>query len=249
MRARLVTLALLLVAGCVSTSPVLVPDRPSLVTAGAPLVVVDRAGVRLTVDGDAWRADPHNLGEVMMPLLVTIENHSGRAIRIAYVQFDLLGGSGFRYPAIPPLQSRPAVGELTSPAAPALAEYHPARPSRVYPRFAPRRIHPRFELRGFFIAPWFAPFYPGFAPWPYAFPYEPYIYSSYDAWPSRLPTEDMLAAALPEGVVQDGGRVMGFLYFQGVQSRESHVQLEVRLIDAMNGQMVGTVSIPFSVRR
>jgi hypothetical protein len=59
----------------------------------------------------------------------------------------------------------------------------------------------------------------------------------------------MLAEALPEGVVQEGGKVSGFLYFEGVANRESRVEFVMNLVDASNGENFGQVSIPFAVSK
>jgi hypothetical protein len=59
----------------------------------------------------------------------------------------------------------------------------------------------------------------------------------------------MLEQALPEGTLEAGGRVEGFLYFQGVAERESQVVLQARLVDGRTGEPFGTLDIPFQVRR
>jgi hypothetical protein len=58
----------------------------------------------------------------------------------------------------------------------------------------------------------------------------------------------MIAEALPEGVLQDGGRVEGFLYFRGVLGREARVTLRFELTDAANDQPFGAVNVPLVVR-
>jgi hypothetical protein len=59
----------------------------------------------------------------------------------------------------------------------------------------------------------------------------------------------MLRRALPEGTLEDGGALDGFLYFQDVGEREGRVTLEARLVDARTGEQFGTLSIPFQVER
>jgi hypothetical protein len=58
----------------------------------------------------------------------------------------------------------------------------------------------------------------------------------------------MLRRALPEGTLEPGGTVTGFIYFQGVSEREGSVTLQARLVDARTGEQFGTLSIPFGVR-
>jgi hypothetical protein len=59
----------------------------------------------------------------------------------------------------------------------------------------------------------------------------------------------MLEQALPEGTLQDGGTVSGFLYFQGVAEREKLATLKAQLVDARTGEPFGELSIPFQVSR
>lgn len=186
-------------------------------------------GVALRVIGDAWKGDPQDLGKLFTPVRVTIENHSGRTVRVSYRDFSLAGASGFRYAAIPPIKAR---GTLSAAEAP---------PPLLQPA--------RWEHRGFYVAPHYSHLYPGLAPWPGVFAYDPLWYDSiYARWPERLPTQDMISEALPEGVVQDGGSVSGFVYFQSVTSRESAVQFEMSLVDGSSDQQLGVVTIPFTTK-
>jgi hypothetical protein len=179
-------------------------------------------GVRVLVSGAAWKGNPSNLPEIFTPVHVTLENHSGRPIRVSYQDFTLKGGTGFTYAAIPPLAlQRQAVVE-----------------------------RPRFYYDRFLIAPHFSYFYPGYPLWPSPWFYDPLYYDRlYGYWPPPLPSKDMLAEALPEGAVQEGGKVSGFLYFEGVASRESRVEFAMNLVDASSGENVGQVSIPFAVSK
>ena len=68
-------------------------------------------------------------------------------------------------------------------------------------------------------------------------------------WPERLPTQEMLPEALPEGVVENGGSVAGVIYFESVTGRESAADLEMTLVDPNDGQTFGRVAIPFQVRK
>jgi putative addiction module killer protein len=49
--------------------------------------------------------------------------------------------------------------------------------------------------------------------------YRVYFERNYGQWPRDLPSEEMISEALPEGVIEGGGRVSGFLYFQRVAGR------------------------------
>jgi hypothetical protein len=64
-------------------------------------------------------------------------------------------------------------------------------------------------------------------------------------WPERPRAQDMLSEALPEGVVEDGRRVAGVVYFESVCGRESAVEFEMTLVDSSDGVTFGRVAIPF----
>ncbi len=237
--------------------PELKPDAGAARAPGNPnLALAEVSGVRVIVSGDAWKGEPRNLAEIFTPVKVTIENQSSRALKVNYQEFALKGASGFAYAAIPPLQayaptSRAPRASLKAGVAyvsyqPEGAEKGPAvQQQSPPPRFAPRIYHDRF-----FVAPHLSWYYPGWAPWVYPFPYDPLYYDRfYGYWSEPLPTRDMLAEALPAGAVQNGGHVTGFLYFQGVGSRESRVTFQMDLVDASNNQAFGQVSIPFVVNK
>jgi len=67
----------------------------------------------------------------------------------------------------------------------------------------------------------------------------------YGSSPEQLPTPDMISQALPEGLVQDGGNVTGFLYFPSVTGSEPAVELDMTLSDASDGEAFGHIAIPF----
>jgi len=176
---------------------------------------------------------------VLTPVRVTLENHSGHPVRVAYRHFTLLGGSGFRYAALPPFSLQTAVGVADSP----VGLVHVAYPTR-----AAVVVRPRFEARHFWVARPYVHYYVGLTPWPYPWYWDPLYHDRwYAAWPSQLPTRDMLERALPEGVVEDGGSVSGFVYFQHTK-QESSVQLQFELLDARTDAHLGTASLPFLVR-
>src|SRR5207248_9956667 len=111
---------------------------------------------------------------------------------------------------------------------------------------APALRQARWEHHGFFVAPHYPYLYPGIEPWGGPFAYDPLDYDGYyRRWPERLPIQDMLSEAIPEGAVQDGGTVSGFVYFHSVTSRESAVQFQMNLVDASDGTAFGVIIIPF----
>lgn len=240
-----VTLLLLTLAGC-AVEPILIPDRSaSLATGADPIAVAELSGVRVTLNTAAWSGEPRDLALTMSPILISLENHSGRNLRIAYRDFAIVGANGFRYAALTLLPGQAPSGAAEPGALPdfRFVDYHPARP--VTPRPLPP---PRFHHHRFFVAPPYRHWYPNVFVWPHVFVYDG---SAYDRsrWPVQLPTNDMLAEGLPEGVLEQGGSLSGFLFFQGVTQAERRVRLEMKLIDASTNDELGTLSVPLLVRR
>jgi hypothetical protein len=151
-----------------ATDAALVPGSQNVAEASA-------AGVSVKVTGDAWNGDPQDLGTLFTPVRVTLENHSGKTLRISYRDFTLAGGSGFNYAAIPPMRARGTLSAREAPAAPTLQMV-------------------RWEHRGFFVAPHYSYLYPGIERWQGVFAYDPLYYDQFYAnWPERLPSQDMIS--------------------------------------------------------
>jgi hypothetical protein len=209
-------------AGC-ARDRALVPAPTALVVAGEPRRAVERqGGVQVTVHGEAWQGEPRNLETVLTPMHVTIQNASGRPVRVRYQAFVLRGTSGQRYEALSPL--------------------HIDKPGPVQSQIVPIYTHDRF-----WVAPHLSPFYPNLQRWYGAFPYDP-VYYARVRWRAELPTRDMLRRALPEGVVEHGGQVSGFLYFPRVVAREQQVLFTAELAEGRDGVQVAAVRIPFVIR-
>jgi hypothetical protein len=200
--------------------------------AGAPLAPGRRnvaettaSGVTVLVTGDSWKGDPQDLENLFTPVRVTIENHSGKTLRVSYRDFGLAGASGLHYAVVPRIEARGGLSahEATSPPSLRLADWEPG--SHVALQFP--YLPPGVDSLG-------------------RFAYEPpQSGRSPASWPEGLPTRDMISEALPEGPVRDGGRVAGFVYFQRVTGRESEVEFELSLVDASEGQAFALVAIPF----
>jgi hypothetical protein len=227
MRSTAAVLSLIALGAC-AHERVLEPAAGASLAPGRPKVAeVSAAGVTVKVNGDAWKGDPQDLGTLFTPVRVTIENQSGKTLRVSYRDFSLAGARGFHYAAIPPIKARGTLSALEAPA-------------------APRLQMAGWEHDRFRIAPHYSYLYPGIAPWAGPFGYDPLYYDRYYArWPEHLPTQDMLSEALPEGAVQDKGSVAGFVYFQSVTGREPSVQFHMTLVDAGDGQPFGSIAIPF----
>lgn len=208
--------------GC-ATTPELVPAPDAQPAPPGPGkgAIAEVSGVRVIARSDAWAGFPPDLDKVT-PILVTIENDGKVPLRIRYNEFSLVAPStGKRYAAIPPFNIRGIeVEPITS-----------------------------LGYSGFWVAPYYAPYYPRLRPYYGVFPFDSYYYDQYyPAWVDiQLPTGDMIQKALPEGVLDPGGRITGYLYFQNVDRDARMVEFTQELVDADNGERFGEVRIPFEV--
>jgi hypothetical protein len=225
--------ALCMLAGCATTS--LSPAPAAETMEGARDIAVSRIdGVSVTAQADAWQGDRAVTGTVQ-PVRVTIRNESTSALRVRYGDFALIDTDGRRYAALPPFRVE---GQLMSPV--------------IYPGYGV--ISPRFTFSRFHLAPYFSPLYPGIPvyAWPYHI-YDPFYYDFYhrDLVAAIRPTVEMLSLALPEGVIEPGGSVSGFLYFQRVRRDVPSVVYRQDLIvvgtNGTAGANFGQISIPFTV--
>ncbi|HYS83158.1 MAG TPA: hypothetical protein VEM76_20820 [Anaeromyxobacteraceae bacterium] len=202
----------------------LVPAPGAQTLPGKPRVAEETVeGARVQVDSAAWGNG--QLYDVLSPVKVTIDNGSGRPLRVAYGEFTLGGPSGFRLAALPPYQAAAVDAAAGSVGVP-----------------------PGFVGSGFLVAPARAHLYRGILPWHGPFPYDPVYYNRwYGAWPASLPNEELLRQGLPEGVLQPGGHLSGFLYFKD-QPKGTALTFYASLVDAEKGESFGTVAIPFTVK-
>jgi hypothetical protein len=236
--------ALLLAAGCLSETKL--QPLPSTPTTLAGRAVAESHGVRLVAEPSVWKGRPSNLESLVTPVWVRLENQSGRPLRISHELFSLEGGSRFSYAALSPFEVRReelAVGGsgLQGPSfsfGVGLGWGWGGYPGLGYP-WSPLLWSPPFYRP--YWDPWWGSFH-GFGPYP-SYGYYPYYSTPVEA----LPTRDMLRRALPQGTLEDGGIVSGFLYFQDVGGSERRVTLQARLVDARTGEPFGTLSIPFQV--
>ncbi len=223
-----VPLALLVAGGVAGCSPTAyLEPAPTAVTLPrrSDADVAKVAGVRIVAIGDAWSAVPPGLAGVITPVKVDIRNESDQPVDVRYEDFKLTA-AGFTSAALPPYKITGAVGG---------------------PGFGGVPVVPAFAYRRFFIAPAYAPFYDwDFDRWDGPFAFDLGYYSTYyPFWRERMPTRDMRAQAIPEGVLNPGGRLSGFLYFQKVDKKAGPVSLSFDLVNADNGTALGKVELPF----
>ncbi len=164
-------------------------------------------------------------------LRIAIDNRSNNALRLSFNEIALVGKQGEVYAALPPFRMVGTAGDLN-----AEAGYAPI-------------LEPGFYHQGFRVAAAYVSIYPTLPAFRGAFFGDPMYYDNYWAVLSEAapPTTKMLLLALPEGVLEAGGRVSGIVYFEKVRADADRVELRARLVDADTGRIVGIVSLPFVV--
>lgn len=208
----------IIIAGC-AQEPVLIPDPASPTRISGTTAVEKVKGVYVAASGDAWQGEEKVL-EHVTPVKININNNHGSLLKISYSLFSLRDMSGILYSALPPYSIKGSIQE-------------PVTASNYY-------------CPGFYVAPYYAPFYPRLPGYRDPFYYDPFYYEHYyNCWKEiKLPTKEMLDEAIPEGVLENGAEASGFLYFQKI-GKADHYTFEMDLMDAKSGERFGTISIPF----
>lgn len=210
---------LLLLAGC-ATHLVPAPYAQRLPGPGHA-AMAEQAGVRVIVAAGAWSGRPLSLPSLVTPVLVTVENAGTVPLRIRRENIALVALDGRQFAARGPYD---ITGVAVDPAPTGLA----------YPR-------PSIGIGLGVSRGW------GFG---LGFPFygDPFLYDDY-YYPMQvripLPTGDMVAMALPEGVLEPGARSQGYVYFERTPRDVKEVDLVVRLEHARTGETLGTIAIPF----
>lgn len=235
---RLCGIALLgVLAGC-STEGRLRPSvAPGIVLSrGGRAATIEEQGVRLSANGSSWKRDPWNLPRYVTPVELSLENHSGRTLRIQYAQFELLGEA--RYIALNPrflstyapepfseagTSHHSSTGRRELASLRSLASVQDEEPEQPSP---PRREPVSEEEVSRDLRRNTVP-------------------SGGDT--SGRDTGEVQRLSVKEGLLEDGACLSGFLYFQNVGANERQVTLQARMVDANTGETFTTLRIPFEV--
>lgn len=211
-----------LIGGC--SHGQLVPAASAHVIPGAPTAAFDeQEGIRVSVNGDAWRGPPDDLAKRLTPLKVRLVNHSGKPIQILYERFTLRGANGRTYRPLPVVP----------------LDHDGARSTHLLPIFA---------NANFFVGPRYRDVYPSLESWSVALQRDETFYQhQYQLWGDGLPTTQMQRCALPEGVLGDGGEMSGYLYFENATRDEDRLKFKAELEEGHGGDVVATIELPFRV--
>ena len=220
----LIAAALPLLGICGCSHAGLVPASSAKVIAGAPKAAFqEAAGVRCSADTVAWPDGAPKPPESVVAVKVRVRNESGKPIRLLAADFVLVGKSGQKYRPIPVL---PLGGE-TLP-----------------------RLNPVYASVKFYVAPRFRAAYPTLEPWSAALERDQALYDrQFERWGKGRPTLQMIRMALPEGVLEDGGLISGFLFFESPLDDEDRVNFQADFLPGDgSGNAVASIEIPFRVR-
>ena len=189
-------------------------------------------GVSVVAQAADWPGSAPVKNEIT-PVQVTLENGSDNPVRIRYSEFALVGPDGRRYAALPPFSVEGDVEETIT-----IDGYDPI-------------AEPAFAYNSFAVAPYYGSVYTGLTPYTGTFAYDPYYYDTYNTyWADfdiELPTDEMLDRAMPEGVLESGGTVEGFVYFEKVTEDVPRVTFRADLVNADTGDVFGETRVPFVV--
>lgn len=228
-------LVAILLSAC-AARPSLVPaPEANRVAPGGTIARASDAGVTITVDPDAWRGGVR-IENVVTPMRITIENKSDRKLRVSYADFALEAQADERFAALPPYDIHATV----------------AGPAPAY-RYSPvDRL--AFSHHGFQIAPFYHYMYPSLSVWDgHVFYFDPRYYGTHYPYWGRtrveLPTAEMLRYALPEGVLEEGGSVAGFLFFEHVDTdlTPPEVTFRAQVVDIVSDETITTLEVPFVI--
>ncbi|ROO29802.1 hypothetical protein [Salinisphaera japonica] len=221
------TLAVLALAGC-GGGVNLKPASSIGPNGDSNRSVVDAVnGVQMRVKTGQWDGDASVLRDVT-PMHVRIENESDQPIRLSYDNFALVAAAtGQRFAALPPIAIDGSV----------------ERSANVVGS-------PGFTSSGFAVAPYYSSSYPGMNAYSTAYGYDSGYYNNYTRrWADynvKLPTPYMREVAIPDGVIEPGGMIEGFLYFEKVPTDKiAGVDFRATLVNAESGNRFGQISVPF----
>jgi len=211
-----------LLGGC-STTPDLEPAPGATPTTGEEEAEVSESGIALEIHTEAWSGTPAGLDRHVSPVLVTLTNDAGEPLRVRYPEFSLTTPTGQEIQPISPF-------EIEGTAAQRIDRYaYPHRGFLVAPHIHDHRAFDVFE----------GPFMHDAAF------YEVHRFDHFPDYRTReLPTDDMLQRALPEGVLEPGGSITGYLYFEHIEDEAERATLAFDLTTATTGQSLGTMTLP-----
>jgi hypothetical protein len=204
----------------------LVPASTATVVPGAPRAAFAIAGgVRCSADVGQAGEVGGDLPRGVVPVKVRVVNQSGSPVGLLQQNFALVGSSGRVYRPLPVL---PMGGE------------NHQRPPRLLPVYASTK---------FFVAPRLRDAYPTLEPWSAPLNRDEAAYENRRRrWGKDGPSLEVMRMALPEGVLDDGGIISGFLFFESPLDKEDRVAFHADLGSSDGQTSIASIAIPFQVQ-
>jgi hypothetical protein len=203
----------------------LTPASSARVVPNAPTAAYSVAdGVRCSANVGAWNGREDELPRFLVPVKVRIKNDSGQPIRVLYEDFALVGSKGRSYHPVPVL------------------------PIDADARKQIPKLAPIYASSKFFVAPGFRDVYATLEPWTAPLQRDDALYDRlFRRWGKQPPPLDVLRVALPEGVLDEGGVVTGYLFFESPLDKEDRVTFAA-IFDGGDGRAtVASIEIPFKI--
>jgi hypothetical protein len=180
-------LALAGMVGCADRAELIPAQAAHTLPGTSKAATAEVAGVRVVATPNTEQ-DPAQGFPSFQALHIEIENQSGVPLRLRYADISLVNETGGAISALPPYLLQDVEVKPIS--------------------------HPTFYAQRFRVAPHYVRYFPTFSPWPSRFSYDEGFYRhQYGLWNPHVPTRAMRENAIPEGVIDHGGDISGFVYF------------------------------------
>ena len=110
------------------------------------------------------------------------------------------------------------------------------------------KLTPIYAASKFFVAPGFHDVYATLEPWKAPLQRDDELYDRlFRRWGTKRLPLDVLRAALPEGVLDDGGIVTGYLVLREPSEKENRVTFEATFGGGDGQTTVASIEIPFKI--
>lgn len=194
---------------------------------GMPAAAVDTVNdIRVVTQPTTWPGNV-DINEEVTPVRVLITNDSDRPLRVRVSEFALISPTGKHFSALPVWSIEGTVEQYRTPVG--------GKPNAYY--------------TDFYVAPYSARNYPYLPKYTGKFDFDSLYHDRYYTyWQDvELPTPVMLREALPEGVLESGGKIEGWLFFEKVDDSVERLSFRTDLVCADSGQEIGEIRIPLVV--
>jgi hypothetical protein len=207
-------------ASCTHFEGLTVAPQSKVLPGEPDAAVASAAGVRLVIRPGAWSGNPPDLSESVLPLQVTLENHSSHCIDMQRALFTLRGPTLDYEPLAPPALVQKTVKVRRDPL------YVLQPDSTTWMRTGGKSGSLATLAPNDGSPPVFVPHYATSV--------------------VSLPTTDMIDRALPKKNLQPGETVSGFLYYERPPQTVRSVRFTLDLIDASSSLTFGHLMVPLS---